>query len=247
MTFREKFEKECGTVFWSGCPHDHGYEERPSFYTHCASTTCEACWQREIEEKEQKPMKYKVGDTVLVQATIVDIDDEAPIEEWPIRVRFCYGEELRYNEEDLFELPKPDKTHEQGLEDAWELAKKIAMEKQNGGFDSYEIVDIFGLNDMDAIFMSYTPQEALAKLKAYEKEQEEKRKAEKMAKINVGDVVKYDGIQAVVMDMDTVGNVALFTENACIESWIPQCLVKKTSKNIDVESLLGQIKGDANE
>lgn len=135
-------------------------------------------------------------------------------------------------------------SYNQGLQDAWELAKKIAMEKSNGGFDVYEIVGIFGFNDMDAIFMSYTPQEALAKLKAYEEAQEEKRKAEEMAKIHVGDVVKYDGIQAVVMDIDTVGNVALFTENACIESWIPQCLVKKTSKNIDVESLLGQIRGE---
>lgn len=243
MTYKEKWKADGHTMPNSGCPCDYAYEEPPKFSTHCASTTCEACWNREIEEKEQKPMKYKVGDTVLMQATIVDIDDEVPIDEWPIRIRFCDGEKLRCNEEDLFELPKPDKTYEEGLNDAWELAKKIAMEKSNGGFDSYEIVKIFGFNDMDAIFMEYTPQEALAKLKAYEEAQE----TEKMAKINVGDVVKYDGIQAVVMDIDTVDNVALFTENSCVESWIPQCFVVKTGKHIDIAGLLEQIKGDANE
>lgn len=237
MTFREKFEKECGTVLWSGCPHDHGYEERPRFYTHCASTTCEACWNREIEEKEQKPMKYKVGDTVLVQATIIDIDDEEPIEEWPIRVRFCDGVELRYNEEDLFELPKPDKTYEQGLQDAWELAKKIAMEKSNGGFDSYEIVDIFGFNDMDAIFMSYTPQEALAKFKAYEESQEN----------NVGDVVTNHNLgRCIVLEKRNDGLLNVLTESGEVRIR-RQDELHKTGKHIDIESLLGQIKGDANE
>ena len=126
------------------------------------------------------------------------------------------------------------KAYNKGLNDAWELAKKIAMEKSNGGFDSYEIVKIFGFNDMDAIFMSYTPQEALAKLEAYEKEQ---------AEIKVGDVVTIIDKPVVVtrvsedktkVDGFGIGGFAMtYKYDDC----------KKTGKHIDVQSVLQQIGG----
>lgn len=139
-----------------------------------------------------------------------------------------------------------ERYYEKGLEDAWELANKIS-----DIYSASERARIFnyvvgGITVMD-ILRDFTPQEALAKLEAYEKEQEEKRKAEEMAIINVGDVVEYDGVQAVVMDIDLVDNVALFTENACIESWLPQYTCKKTGKHIDISSILQQIGSDADE
>lgn len=64
MTFREKFEKQYSSIGWCGCPHDHGYEERRGFYTHCASMSCDDCWNREMEENESNPMKPQIGDTI---------------------------------------------------------------------------------------------------------------------------------------------------------------------------------------
>lgn len=54
MTYKEKLQEEHGTSFWSGCPHDHGYEERPCFYTHCSHILCDECWNREMKEKENE-------------------------------------------------------------------------------------------------------------------------------------------------------------------------------------------------
>ncbi len=130
---------------------------------------------------------------------------------------------------------------EDGRNEVWELVKKLSE------MPNLIAKEIFGYEFLYGIVINCTPQEALAKLEAYEKEQEEKRKAEEMAVINVGDVVEYDGVQAVVMDIDLVDNVALFTENACIESWLPQCTCKKTGKHIDIQSVLAQIGGGKGE
>lgn len=228
MTFREKFEKECGTVFWSGCPHDHGYEERPSFYTHCASTTCEACWSREMKEKENKPMKYHNNDTVLVQGRIyiVNFRDNAYC------VEFNNGKTAWYQEDEIFELPKPDKTYEQGLEDAWELARKLFAHTNLA-----DMQKMFGSSDEGVIIMSFDVQEALAKFKAYEESQEN----------NVGDVVTNHNLgRCIVLEKRNDGLLSVLTESGEVRIR-RQDELHKTGKHIEIESLLEQIKGDANE
>lgn len=137
-------------------------------------------------------------------------------------------------------VQKDNDRYNQGLQDAWELAKKIAMEKSNGGFDSYEIADIFGFNDMDAIFMSYTPQEALAKLKAYEEAQEE---------IKVGDVVEVKVVNKSIpfVIIAIYGERTWGYEIGESEFEIPlqditKLTMKKTGKHIDIQSVLKQIK-----
>lgn len=132
--------------------------------------------------------------------------------------------------------------YNKGLEDGKEVLHKVY------DMQCDEIQKVFGVTGgFYAVIYYFSMQDIIAKLEAYEKEQEEKRKAEEMAVINVGDVVEYDGVQAVVMDIDLVDNVALFTENACIESWLPQCTCKKTGKHIDISSILQQIGSDADE
>lgn len=54
--------------------------------------------------------------------------------------------------------------YEKGLNDAWKLAKKIQ------GLDCKIREKIYGIYKMLVIFEKFTPQEALAKLEAYEKE-----------------------------------------------------------------------------
>ena len=121
--------------------------------------------------------------------------------------------------------------YNKGLQDAWELARKISNLPQRMIYDIFQIEDAYLLD----VFTDNTYQEALAKIEAYDKKQE---------KIKVGDVVEHkDGIKSVVMDV-LEEQIAVFTENGCIELWINQGNVKKTGKHIDIESLLKQIGGE---
>ena len=130
-----------------------------------------------------------------------------------------------------------EEAYEQGLNDAWELALKFSK------MDDSEREKIFDCSN-DTFFFDkewMTPQEALAKLKAYEEAQEQARFEEEMKRIKVGSVVIWSGVKAVVMDEDGVGNVALFTENGCIEDWIDLKNVTNTGKHIDIQQLLDSI------
>lgn len=77
---------------------------------------------------------------------------------------------------ELKELPTADidkdvraGAYSEGMNDAWELARKITIEFELGGFGAMELCDIFGTSDIDMILTDFTPQEALLKLEAYEK------------------------------------------------------------------------------
>ena len=72
------------------------------------------------------------------------------------------------------ELVKDDVLHtsgdiyNKGLNDAWELAKKIILPSHMGGYTANELKNIFGKNTYMAAMSDFTPQEAFAKVKAYE-------------------------------------------------------------------------------
>lgn len=138
--------------------------------------------------------------------------------------------------EDILEMERMKALNE-GRNEVWELANKIQ------GLDCNIREKIYGIYKMPVIFEKFTPQEALVKLEAYEKEQEKVRQ-----KIMVGDIVTLeDGTKGVVMDEDGVDNVVIFTENGCIEAWMNKKYITKTGKRIDIQSLLQQIGSDADE
>lgn len=76
-------------------------------------------------------------------------------------------------------LSKDVREYDRGLEDAWELVKKIRGFYRCRSLEDEELY-IFGCHFED-VFSKYTVQEALEKVKEYEKKQEE---------IEVGDVVE---------------------------------------------------------
>lgn len=118
--------------------------------------------------------------------------------------------------------------YNKGLEDIWKLLDKTESMSDD------EYYDCFGESVYDGI-TKLTPQEALEKLKAYEKVNE----------IKVGDVVKCsdDDIKAVVMDNGSQEFLwQVFTENGCIELW-KECEFVKTGKHIDLTDLFKQIGG----
>lgn len=119
--------------------------------------------------------------------------------------------------------------YNKGLEDIWKLLDKTESMSDD------EYYDCFGESVYDGI-TKLTPQEALAKLEAYEKEQ---------AEIKVGDVVKCEILrnEAVVTRLDTRndGYITVIFEDGS-GGVVRKDEYKKTGKHIDIQSLLEQIK-----
>lgn len=165
---------------------------------------------------------FKVGDEVYVKAQVVDIDVKT-FEGYNHKVQFL---DSINNEWDwVSQSAISDKTYEQGLADAWTLAKKILEmcgEKRE---------EVLGLGSYANILEFVAPQEALAKIEAYEKEKS----------VCVGDVVEdEEGTKALVIDKGTENIYFVFTENGCVEEWYKRDL-KKTGKKISIGDLLRQI------
>ena len=153
----------------------------------------------------------------------------------------CWNREMPYTE-----LSDTEKTFSQGFEegmsegitqgqnDVWELAKKIALTteliKTAKIFINKNICGIERKELFERVF-ELTPQEALAKLKAYEEAQN---------KAVVGDVIKdnYDDV-AVILD-ETESYFKVLTKSGCVEEW-KKDICQKTNKHIDIQSILEQI------
>lgn len=120
-----------------------------------------------------------------------------------------------------------EKAYNKGLNDAWELARKIFTT------DCATLQKVFGHSDEGQIIMTNEPQEALAKLEAYEKEQNE---------IKVGDIVYNDDTmeEGVVTHIDNDEVFMLYDDGSCGNTYGN---LTKTGKHIDIQSVLEQIGG----
>lgn len=191
--------------------------------------------------------KYNVGDKFILEVgesytTEMLFGNE---EGSPIRLYKAKGfkslvfdenglDKLEKMEEEL-PIPYDEAEYNRGLQDAWELAKGLYLgENQKYSDNQYE--KIFGGLGLCYVINNYTPQEALAKLEAYEKER---------AEIKVGDVVE-----------DRCGKKVVVTRVSEDKS-IVECLgmggyahrydylsMTKTGKHIDIASLLAEIANE---
>lgn len=161
-------------------------------------------------------MKYKVGDEVLVKAKIIAVS------------RRYFGVEIEENCFDVREdniVPVPDMT----ADEAWEIAKKILLYPANGGFNSTELEEIFGRTEH---LWELTPQEAKAKIEAWEAEKE----------IKVGDFVEFEDEIFCVTSL--VGEYCCGIDvNGYVYSANKKD-TKKTGRSIDIERLLKQVGGN---
>lgn len=167
-------------------------------------------------------MKYNVGNEVLIKGIIVAVDESKKNSPYWVGVPNGMGYWL--SESDI-----TDKTYAQGLADAWELAKQIER------MQFVEREKLFGLHGFWEILQKHTPQEALAKIEAYERE----------GVIKLGDEVVHscDGYKtkfyvtylnaSQIKGIDKDGNTHYYT--------LPNRHIKKTGKHIDIESFLKQI------
>ena len=163
---------------------------------------------------------YKVGDKVLVKATVEKVTDDY------VRI---YAEGYGERSFGLDNAPVEHKTYEQGLADAWEFAKRFAY----GDLSSpNKRRDIFGntgllacMNPKDGV------EEVIFTIEAYEKKKE----------IKVGDEVKVicGETNGIVTRMDFEGCYVIWADGVC--GTYQKSRLEKTGKHIDIESLLKQI------
>jgi hypothetical protein len=110
------------------------------------------------------------------------------------------------------------------LNDAWELAKKIAHYTKEG------LLDRFGTIEIMIVFEEFTYKEALAKLKAYEEAQK---------KIEIGDVVECNYHKIVITSI--CGDEVWGIDNMGITFGTKMERCKKTGKHLELASILEQI------
>ena len=99
------------------------------------------------------------------------------------------------------------KTYEDGLNDVWELAKRIVCLPSDGGEPGEWLENVFG-NSVPAIVMkNYSASEAITKIKEYEEKQ-------KKAEIHVGDEIysELTDSKAVVQRIDAWNRYQCFTD-----------------------------------
>ena len=172
-------------------------------------------------------MKYKVGDEVLVKAKIIGCLENrryAVMANVATTVDISLIDKIHIREDDI--VPVPDMT----AEEAWKILSKILLYPANGGYSAKELEEIFGRTEH---LWELTPQEAKAKIEAWEVAKE----------IKVGDVVERDGDIGVVTNIFEDGFSNVLLENG--ETRVYQLIrLKKTGRRIDITGLLNQIGGD---
>lgn len=165
--------------------------------------------------------EYKIGDKVYLECEAYDEEIDNTYE---LKYRNWHGDEEFTNFVTVDVLHAPDELYNKGLNDAWELAKKIVKSPNKGGYKANELAEIFGISDKP-VLDAYTPQEALAKVKEYEERNE----------IKVGDVVKYrcNGCSESIIT-GVVGDIVyrLFRDGSCGNYMCKEDL-EKTGKHFD--------------
>lgn len=114
--------------------------------------------------------------------------------------------------------------YENGLHDAWEIAKKIEC---MDGYDGDELIEMFGTDGIEAIFAKYKASEVLEKVKAYEEYKEQNNI------IRVGDEVKLpDNTIGVVVYSGSTGCINIFTAYGGVR-FLKATKAEKTGKHYD--------------
>lgn len=127
------------------------------------------------------------------------------------------------------------KTYEDGLNEAWEAARKIVYLASDGGYSVSELMKIFGSDNIasDEILKHNTAAEVIAKIEKYERNC-----------INIGDeVTNNDGWKGVVTWISPDGEyIVMMLEDGTALRW-KEKEFKKTGRHFpQIEELLQQMQ-----
>ena len=101
---------------------------------------------------------------------VLEIDDDEEIV-GDANISYTYRSNgTDYRTDESVELKAEDegqlmKTYENGLNEAWEAARKLLCDS---GYNYVKLEDIFGSHSLDGIFSTYTASEAIDRIKKYE-------------------------------------------------------------------------------
>ena len=165
---------------------------------------------------------FNLGDKVFLECEVTDIDRSDNT--YRLAFEDFADEESTIGWVDKEVLHPLNESYNRGLNDAWELARKIVLPDHLGGYTVDKLKDIFDKNTFAPLMNTLTPQEALAKVKTYEEER---------SRIKVGDVVKFkDGcIESIVTKVDGYTIYKLFKSGDC--NSCDKKDLKKTGKHFD--------------
>lgn len=112
--------------------------------------------------------------------------------------------------------------YQKGLKDAWEAARKICLEEDDGGIPASAIKDIFNVRNYRYAVKDYSASEAIEKIRQYEQKQEE---------IKVGDEVEAMAGNAVVIEVIDGGQTVRYMYPDTITGRNKACNVTRTGRH----------------
>lgn len=122
--------------------------------------------------------------------------------------------------------------YQRGLNDAWEAAKKVVVNPNEGGLDIPALDEIFGCATIQQVFRKYSVSEVIVKLKAYEEE------------LKVRDEVLVYGNRGVVTYICNEDYTVMMYDGSC-GKW-KRADLKKTGKRHDIDKILKAMGGVEN-
>ena len=129
-----------------------------------------------------------------------------------------------------------DTAYQRGLEDAWEAARKVALNSNDGGLSIEKLDEIFDRYTLQQVLKEYTAKQAIAKLKVYE----EKQKADE--EIKVGDEVEVlnSGNKYLIAWISGT-SICGFAHDG-VNCRLQPSDVRKTGRHFDIASILKEMQ-----
>ena len=187
-------------------------------------------------------MKYKQGEKMIVEITEVKensyvLNRIGEVEPLEAKIRRQAAEITRLLAENERLKPNYENIRAKGQNEAWELARKIAVIPKDGGYGGSKLIEIFNTALNNEIF-NLTYLEAAEKVAEWEKAK---------GKICVGDVVRFKENNSVEFCVtDILDDSFLYGINAEGDVYSDRDikLFEKTDRHIDIDSFLKQIGGE---
>lgn len=124
-----------------------------------------------------------------------------------------------------------EKTYEDGLNEAWEAARKIVCLPSDGGHTPSTLIKIFGHDHQSTILKQNTAAEAVAKINEHEN------------RIEVGDEVKYRSVVGVVLELHDDNSTSVMRTNGNVSTIYNKRELKKTGRHFpQIEELLQKMQ-----
>lgn len=199
-----------------------------------------------LNDRLDHPSKYSAGEKWLIREVLNDMERERNekecmnINEVDVNgIKEIHFDNKTYVKSENVEEEKKI-AYKQGLEDAWEIARKVALNHDDGGYMHDEVKSIFGERWYE-VFKDLSIHEVKEKIEAYEAEQNKPKLGDVVIIKPVDDECRsFDGIYLgtnidghYILEND--GGLPTFLLNR--DAWT----IEKTGKHFDIQSMLDEI------